>query len=139
MILFVDDEKRRMENYIMELEESGYSVKLCTDVDDALYFLTEHSKRIELIILDIMMPPGKSFNLDDTQMGFRTGIRFYEKIREVNKTLPVIIFTHVADPNIAEKFYTEKNCWFFRKINLLEFELVEEINNILNKNEKGKR
>ena len=80
MILFVDDEKRRMKSYIDELKLSGYEVEIKSDVDSALDFFNKNHKQIELLILDIMMPSGNTFENVDTKYGLRTGISLYEKI-----------------------------------------------------------
>jgi len=131
MILFVDDERRFMDSYKVELELEGYAVYFQSDVDSALAFMEGSIDTVELIILDIMMPPGNSFQSVETRGGLRTGVRFYERIRDMAPHLPVIIFTNVSDEQLEKRFQTEHNCRFVRKENYLPHELVETVREIL--------
>jgi DNA-binding NtrC family response regulator len=131
MILFVDDERRYMDSYTMELALDGYSVTSEQNVDSALLFLTKNLAAVELLILDIMMPPGQSFKDADTWGGLRTGVPFFKRVRELAPHLPVIIFTNVSDNQLEEKFQAEANCRFLRKEDCLPHELVETVRRIL--------
>lgn len=131
MILFVDDEKREMHSYVTELYFSGYEVSFENNVDDALTFVAANLNRIDLLILDIMMPPGSSFKDVDTEDGLRTGVRFYERIRENAPNLPVMIFTNVSDECVAERFRREAKCRFLQKKNYLPYQLVEKVKEML--------
>ncbi len=133
MVLFVDDEKREMDSYVQELELSKYKVVFKKDVDEALEFFEKNLTEIDLVILDIMMPPGRSFAQNDTQMGLRTGIAFYKKIRDKAPELPLLIFTNVSDEKVSEWFRKEKKCRFLRKEDYLPFELVDEVKKVLQK------
>ncbi|MDZ8086755.1 MAG: response regulator [Nostoc sp. DedQUE12b] len=132
MILFVDDERRRMDSYVQDLVLSGHKVEFKSDVDSALKFFVENQTQIKLLILDIMMPTGVSFDDDQTHYGLRTGIAFYQKIREENPSLPTIIFTNVSDENLAEEISRGSNVLFYQKDNFLPFELEKEVRKILN-------
>jgi len=130
MIVLVDDEKREMDSYVRELRLSGYEVSFQRDVDTALRFVEENLDRVDLLILDIMMPAGFCFKDVDTNSGLRTGVFFYERIREKASDLPVVILTNVSDEGVAERFSGENKCWFLRKEDYLPFELVEKVKNI---------
>lgn len=133
MILIVDDEKRYIDNYMVELVICGYGdeVMLKTNVDAALHYLKENLAGIQLLILDIMMPPGESFRNSNAQLGLRTGVDFYERIRKDAPDLPVIIFTNVGDPSLEERFASERRCWFMRKTDYLPHEFAEEVQKIV--------
>lgn len=131
MILFVDDEKRFMHSYMMELELEGHTVSFQNDVDSALSLLEKGLDHLELLILDIMMPPGRNFQGEDTGGGLRTGVFFYERIRVLAPHLPVIIFTNVSDEQLEKRFKAEANCRFLRKEEYLPHELVETVREIL--------
>ena len=67
MILFIDDEKRYVRNYIEELEEIGFEVNYINNVVDALKFIkSEESKKLEAVVLDVMMPSGEIFTDEET-------------------------------------------------------------------------
>lgn len=114
IILFVDDEKRWTATYVEELQACGYDVLLETHVDNALQFFEEHRDQIALLILDIMMPPGSSFTQAETQMGMRTGVRFYEKVRQKVPGLYVIILTNVSDEKVKNMFCRENTVLFLK-------------------------
>jgi CheY-like chemotaxis protein len=131
MILFIDDEKRAMTTYVEELKLSNYDVSFQTSVINALRSLEDGTAAIELVVLDIMMPFGTTFSADETEFGLRTGVRLYERIREHSPACPIVIFTNVTDPSVAERFRDEKNCWFLQKEHYLPFELAERVGEIL--------
>lgn len=131
MILLVDDERRYMLSYLEELKFSGYKFEFRKDVKVAMNFLDEHLAEIELLILDIMMPVSTLFDNASTTGGLRTGVRFYDLVRQKAPALPVLILTNVSDPEVKLHFQHEPRCWFMRKEDCLPFELVEEIGRIL--------
>ena len=63
MILFVDDEDRIMDSYLQYLRAAmathNQEVVFLADVDKAVDFFEIRSESIDLLILDIMAPPGK--------------------------------------------------------------------------------
>jgi CheY-like chemotaxis protein len=126
MIVLVDDEPRQVDSYYQELKLSGYDVVLQKDVDEALRFVGERLSHIDLLILDIIMPPG-TLGDADTQMGLRSGRAFYDRVRLLAPTLPVLILTNVSDPHVAAYFRHEKHSWFLLKEDCLPYELVEEV------------
>lgn len=133
MILLVDDEKRMAENYLEELEAElpRHEVQLRVKVDDALELLRREGNQIELLILDIMMSPGRTFRNVDTRNGLRTGRRFYDLVRNEMPDLPVIILTNVSDLEEEQYYEGQAKCWFFRKEDCSPFELTERVKDIL--------
>lgn len=130
MILFVDEEKRIMDSYKLELEIVGYEVVLEHNVDNALQTFQLKLDEISLVILDIMMPPG-NLGVNETNGGLRTGIRLYQEMRGKSRGHPIVIFTNVSDEEVEKQFRDEANCWFFRKDKYLPFELAEEVKKII--------
>jgi len=131
MILFVDDERRRVSSYVEELEDSGYTIEFQTKVDDAWNYFEEHVDEIELLILDIMMSPGRAFQDEDTDGGLRTGVHFYERVRDRAPYLPVMVFTNASPEAMTERFRGEENCWYMPKTDYLPYEIAREIRRIL--------
>lgn len=136
MILMIDDEHREAGSYVEELEYSGFRVHFEKDVDRALRFVTENIQEIELLILDIMMPPGRTLAQSATRNGLRTGVELFHRIREISTSLPIIVLTNVSDQAVEATFLRKANCRFLRKEDQLPFELVEEVRNFL-KNQPG--
>lgn len=132
MILMIDDEPEYTITYKDELELSGYQVEFVRDVDSALEFFEKHRGQIELVILDIMMSPGRALADVDTQNGLRTGVPLFDRIRELAPGLPILILTNVSDEKVAAHFRRKENCRFRRKEDYLPFELVKEVTEFLN-------
>ena len=115
----------------LELGLPDYDVVFQSGADSALLFFQENADKVDLLILDLMMAPGKSFEGLDTMLGFRTGLRLYEKVREARPELPVIIFTNNADPEVKDYFSEERKCSFLRKHHYDSAEFVEEVKKAL--------
>lgn len=130
MILFVDDEEE-MDSYRMGLSLSGYEVVLITKLDDAWKYFDLNRDRINLVILDISMPPGNLLKDYDTKAGMRTGVVFFDKLREQIPTLPIIIFTNVSDERVRAHFSNEPNCLFMQKPDELPSTLAEKVGQLL--------
>ncbi len=137
MILVIDDEKREMDSYVGELKLRGYDVRFEKNVDDALDFFEKPEGKIDLVVLDIMMPPGARFREVDTNQGLRTGILVYDWIRQRALGLPCIILTNVSKEDVAERFRSEKLCWFLLKEDYLPFELADKVGAVLPKSQGG--
>lgn len=131
MILFVDDEKRGINTHVEELKLSGYEVVFIKDVDSAFEYLKENYPEIKLIILDVMMPPGRLFKDSETRDGMTTGISFHQKIRQEFPALPIIIFTNYNGDELEQQIGQDSNSKLLNKIDYLPFELVEEVKEFL--------
>jgi len=131
VLLFIDDERRRMAPFVEELEASRYPVHFEEQADSAWQFFETHKAEIKLVILDIMMAPGGIGDSESPGAGSRTGVLLFERIRSVTPRMLVIIFTNVSDPAVAQRFARENECQFFRKASLLPHELVAEVRAML--------
>jgi len=109
-VLFVDDELFDLEfgdsgeSYkIKELEKDGdISVTSAIDGTEALQKM--RSKEYDIVVLDIMMAPGKELTNNDTKKGYETGYVFLRKIRsEFRLHIPVIILTNYPKPLSKEE------------------------------------
>lgn len=135
MILMIDEEKRRMDIFVRYLHDSGFDVKLISDVDEALEYLMKNIDKVEVIILDIMMPWGKAFDSQETELGLLTGYKFYYKFRkEYGYKIPIIIYTALNRPKILSELNSEKQCTVFQKSNTTVRMIIDELNRLsLNK------
>ena len=134
MILFIDDEKRRMKSYVEELEFSSYQVEFISDVDSAVEYFKKYQEKLELIILDIMMPTGNSFDSRQTKNGLRTGVSFYEEIRKQKPILPIMIFTNVWDEQLLQYIDKDNMTLFCAKDDFIPIKLVTEVRSFLHTN-----
>ena len=133
-IILIDDESREMDSYFQELKlafKNKYEIVFVKNVDSAYEFLQKNYDRIKLVILDVMMPPGKLLKYVDTDDGLRTGVLFHKKIRNIFSDLPIIIFTNFSSEELENQINQDKKSKFIRKTECLPFELVVNINNFL--------
>ncbi|MFH1936314.1 MAG: response regulator [Bacteroidota bacterium] len=81
-VLLIDDEKVAMQFYIKALRESGYEVIQVCDPDEAVEYMENSDERTpDIIILDIMLPPGNRFRgRPDVEEGLRTGVLLYPEL-----------------------------------------------------------
>lgn len=131
MIVIVDDERRRVDILERELTRAEYDFKLITEVDAALDFIEHHAEQIDLLILDIMMPPGRSFKYEDTEDGLRTGVFFFYRVREKLPELPIIIFTNVRIEDVAEHFRHQVKYWYLEKKDYFPRQVVAKVKEII--------
>ncbi len=133
-IIFIDDEQRRMQPYVLELEDGEHEVVFRDDVDSALATLRNPEESFELVVLDISMPPGNEFKFEDTVGGTRTGLALYDTLRRMQPDLKIVILTNVSDPRIAEHYKGEDHrlCRFVRKPAMLPFQFAKLIEEFLN-------
>ncbi|MBP0006413.1 MAG: hypothetical protein J7642_22295 [Cyanobacteria bacterium SBC] len=132
MILWIDDESRRVKVYLEELDLCGYKVVLKEDIDEALKFWENHKNEIQLIILDIMMPIGKNFSESERQeaeYGLNTGIFIHDKYFKDGQST-VIFFTHLSSVNFEDD---DKNIQthLLKKIDYLPSEFSQKVEEIL--------
>jgi hypothetical protein len=102
MIVFLDDDKMYIQDYLEELSS------ICTvhhehNIDEAFEFIVKNSQVIKLLVLDMMIPSGNLLKGKDNDNGRRTGNLFIEELKnKIDLTLfPIIIFTHVNIQNIS--------------------------------------
>lgn len=131
MILFIDDEPEYVQSYVEELRDAGHEVIIEKTVDSALNFVSDNKDRLELIVLDIMMPAGTAFRDIDTYGTLRTGLSVYDRIRQHSSEYPIIVLTNVTKVEVELKFANEKRCLVFRKDQCLPFELVAHVREML--------
>src|SRR5947199_5861280 len=101
-IMFIDDERRRMQVVVDELQDAGHTVVFTDNVDAALAVLRNPAEHFDLVILDISMPSGKEYKFEDTDGGSRTGMALYSTIRELRPGLKIVVFTNVSDSHVRE-------------------------------------
>ena len=126
-IMFVDDERRRMQLYVEELVDRGHDVLFQDNVDSALATIRDPAERFDLVVLDISMPPGTEYKFEDTVGGTRTGLALYDTIRSVRPELKILALTNVSDPRVAEHFRRADDhlCRLVRKPEFLPIQFAD--------------
>jgi len=86
-ILWVDDEIESLQSQKLFLEQKGYQVHTLTNGFDAIDFIKVHP--VDLVLMDETMPG-------------LTGLETLSKIKEVNRSLPVILITKNETENLMD-------------------------------------
>jgi len=120
MILFIDDEARLMDSHrqhlVFKLDEHQKELKYFSEVDPAMEFFDAYKDELELAILDVMMPPGHSFDKDSNH-GLKTGYLIYRKFRAASPFLPMLFYTNSADEALANKAREDQHLKYLSKVN----------------------
>ncbi len=124
-VLWVDDELYYLESFFDEFrEDERVTVHDISDINEALDLL-EKDYRPDLLIWDMIMPPGR-LGLSETEKGMRTGAVFFSRFREKHKDVPAILFTNVSVVGIHQRYDDPQSLsWAFEKRELLPDELLE--------------
>lgn len=132
-ILFVDDEQRRMEPYVWELQDAHHEVVFQDNVDSALGTLRNPNERFDMVVLDISMSRGTEYEFEETVGGTRTGILLYAKIRRLRPDLKVVVLTNVPYERLAKPFEGEDTRLyrFVRKQEKLPIEFAKLVGEFL--------
>src|SRR5262252_5398046 len=101
-ILFVDDDPYPSRHYVEELLDAGFDVTIAQTVDEALDLA--RSEPFDLVILDVMMSPGKYFTELETAGGFTTGKALAREIMELLPEAKVCALTLSTNPEIEAWF-----------------------------------
>jgi CheY-like chemotaxis protein len=100
-ILIVDDElvpgqagATYMWYYVQALRDAGFDVKEAITVDEAVEALACPGAEYDLVILDIMMPPGQAFERAASLRGLRTGVLLAKVISDTYPRVPMVVLTN---------------------------------------------
>jgi CheY-like chemotaxis protein len=136
MILFIDDNAKRVQTDVDELKKRGLNVVLVNSADAAVTYLQDPTTSIEAVVCDIMMPPG-AFGGDLTRDGLRSGLSIVHSIREISATLPVVVFTNVAREDLGSSLLFGKHSLYLHKPDYLPRNFADRVVRFLQEERKG--
>jgi CheY-like chemotaxis protein len=128
-VLIVDEEPAAMGYYIDALTECGFDVGVCENPSEAADMC--RSLMPDLIILDIMMPPGDKYRGENHHDGLRTGFFVLRDLRSCCKDVPVIVLTNVTDRESLALFEGGPQLHIIGKPDCPPFELVTVVHGII--------
>lgn len=129
-VLIIDDEKLVMELYVRALEQKGFKVKQCYSPDEAFKFLSKTEPAI--VIVDLMMLPGKKYKNQDTNDGLSTGFLLIHDIIELIPQLPIIVLTNVSNRETLSSLPKKTNLKLVvQKLDCPPFDLAEIVEQVL--------
>ena len=127
-ILLIDDDKMPMRYYVIALERSGYEVLQLDDPDKVVDYMSATNKRCpSLIILDIMLPPGRRYRGNpDAAEGLSTGVLLYPELKQHFREAPILVLTNVSNRYLLSNLPDDAQV--LSKMNVPPFELVRIVN-----------
>jgi CheY-like chemotaxis protein len=103
-ILFVDDDLPRLSSLLHFFSIEGFEIFTADNAESAVRFLDEHRSELAAVVLDMIMPASHGvFSPDNTELGYRTGIRLVEEIKRRAPDVPLVMLTVVHDPKAREQ------------------------------------
>lgn len=135
-IFWVDDDiKTFVRSYYEELTDAGYKISKFEEPDSALDNFKDHHKEFSCAIIDLMLPTGKTFTADETELGTRTGKSLINKLRETSSQIPIIILTLVDDAEVVD-WATQEGITYMTKPDTLPKDLLNKVNELVKKPQK---
>lgn len=114
--------------YAQALRDADFEVTEVISPDDALLEMAAEGASFDLIVLDIMMPPGEAYKEVNTLEGLRTGVFLGRTLQESYPDLPVVVLTNLANPQILNQVKELTNVKAtFSKSYCPPFELAREV------------
>jgi len=133
LVAFIDDEGGPMDWYEDELRFAHYRVKRIKSVVQALDYISTTEEPPDLWLVDLMMPvqdanlkvDGKLL-MEEAKEGLACGPVIYQQIRKRFPTVPVILLTAVATPEILDAIEQkmDENAWCESKMARLPSEIA---------------
>jgi CheY-like chemotaxis protein len=126
--MVVDDDVFQMQPSLDALMDAGYLVSPAASASEALDLA--RTEPFDLVILDIQMPHGQTFNAIETAGGFKTGIALARELRDLLPDAKLLAFTVSADPEIEAWFTSDDSVGYLRKP-ALPRELLRRVGRLL--------
>jgi predicted nucleotide-binding protein len=113
-ILFVDDEVYESNEFISQLQHSGYRVLIARTASEAKDTL--NSEPIALVVIDIMLPLGSAEDFDSSEQlaahgGYRGGLVLAAWITQHKPHVKVVALSHIHDEQV--RFWFSKRKLFY--------------------------
>jgi len=103
-ILLVDDEIYATDSYVARLRDRGLRILLARTLAEAKQLISDNCSEINIVVTDVMMPPGEGEDLVETHGGYRSGMTLARWIKQSYSDLPVVALTMAIDREIEEWF-----------------------------------
>jgi len=91
-ILIIDDDVLAVHYYVRHLSRSGFEVIHHRSADGVLELVQRWEP--DVIVLDVMLPPGVEYSLEETNRGLRTGVILSERVRRQYPTIKQVVLTN---------------------------------------------
>lgn len=137
MILFVDDNPRRIQHYVSEVAKCGFQTQVISNIDEAMAFLKAPPASLQALVCDIMLPHG-SLDPDATRDGFRSGLILLDMALKARAHLPIVLLTHVPEEELGLPEDLGKHCFYVYKYTNRPRQFADQVQSFLGRKERGK-
>jgi predicted nucleotide-binding protein len=131
-IIWADDDTYLMAGLMNPFYTHGYEVLTATNGSEALDLIEKLKGKVDLVILDIRLPPGESLSAEITHGGFETGIAVGSLIRKKYPHVPLLGFSIDSSERVVNWFKDEGQ-WFIEKAKMTPSELYRHAESIIRK------
>jgi CheY-like chemotaxis protein len=117
-ILWIDEDIGLLQSHYDHLKIIGHhDLVIATDPEKAIEEIDRWGDSIDVIILDIMLPVGEMFSIEEANLGLTTGVILLEQIKSKLPDVPIVVLTAVANEavkqlilasGIPEEYYFDK-------------------------------
>jgi len=131
-VLYVDDEigTENLTTKVEWLESRGLEVVSAEDAMAALSVFQARSNDIDVILLDVLMPPLNRYSLEETNQGTDTGLRLLKDLRAIRPDIPVILIT-VKPPHLVKTAKAQLGIEGYLYKPVLPVQILNEISRVL--------
>lgn len=135
-LLYIDDEadSEKMKSKFEVFEGYGISVKSEHNIATVKHELESLIKNIDIIVVDLIMPPRGEFSMEETNGGSLTGTAIVKRIRKLNKKIPIIIVSILPRKSVTEEFLISYRVSDFLMKDLDVDQLISRIKSIVSNN-----
>lgn len=132
-LLLVDDDPRQSGPYVEGLRDEGFEVVVVDNSDEAIWHI--NSSKYDVIVLDLLMPPGTAFSQEESAAGTITGWLLARRARRAQPRTLVVILTAAHSADVGEWCAKQKPpVLFFNKAAILYDEFAQTIRGSLEEN-----
>ena len=126
-IVWIDDDAYRTE-LLRENLEALYSCQIhfFPRYGEGVQMLKSSHAKIDVVILDIMMPPGTMFDPQDVDDGRITGLRLYQIVRNYYFG-PIIFYTNFRDRAVINYYIKRDSYVKYQKKPALAEDIMQKI------------
>ncbi len=130
-IFYIDDEAdtEKFKSKFEIMQDNFIDVIYVTTVEEVFLRLKEVKKEIDLIILDIIIPPEDYYLLEDTNGGTTTGLKILEDIRKEENAIPIMIVS-IKRKQMKDEMLRKYNVVKYLEKPLAAIELIKAIREI---------
>jgi CheY-like chemotaxis protein len=91
MILFIDDERERIEPYVFAVSLLGLDTSVLDSIAAVMRWLDEHPPQPACIVLDVMLPGDEGLPSSMTSSGLTAGMPVFASLRARFPDVPIVV------------------------------------------------